>query len=200
MVGKFVEYYGPGLQDLPLADRATIANMAPEYGATCGIFPIDAETLRYLRLTGRARGADRAGGGLCSRAGTVPRPSNTPEAQYSELLALDLATVEPSLAGPKRPQDRVVLVDAGESFRQALPSLREAESQTGRDRKCDRQCHQASEPMGAGGRKSDRCGESRDPQQLRSMFRQHVKRLAEARLRGDRGHHQLHQHVESIGA
>jgi len=122
VVGKFVEYFGPGLQDLPLADRATIANMSPEYGATCGIFPIDKESLRYLRLTGRSEEQIELVEAYAKEQGLF-HDERTPEAQYSELLALDLATVEPSLAGPKRPQDRVVLSNAGESFRQALPSL-----------------------------------------------------------------------------
>ena len=122
VVGKFVEYFGPGLQDLPLADRATIANMSPEYGATCGIFPIDKESLRYLRLTGRSEEQIALVEAYAKEQGLF-HDEKTPEAQYSELLALDLATVEPSLAGPKRPQDRVVLSNAGDSFRQALPSL-----------------------------------------------------------------------------
>jgi aconitate hydratase A / 2-methylisocitrate dehydratase len=122
VVGKFVEYFGPGLQDLPLADRATIANMAPEYGATCGIFPIDKESLRYLRLTGRSEEQIALVEAYAREQGMF-HDAKTPEAEYSELLALDLATVEPSLAGPKRPQDRVSLSKAGESFLQALPSL-----------------------------------------------------------------------------
>ena len=122
VVGKFVEYFGPGLQDLPLADRATIANMAPEYGATCGIFPIDKESLRYLKLTGRGD-EQIALVEAYAREQALFHDANTPEAEYSELLSLDLATVESSLAGPKRPQDRVVLSKAGESFTQALPSL-----------------------------------------------------------------------------
>src|SRR5712675_2656127 len=122
VVGKFVEYFGPGLQDLPLADRATIANMSPEYGATCGIFPIDKESLRYLRLTGRTE-EQIALVEAYSREQGLFQDEATPDATYSELLALDLASVESSLAGPKRPQDRVMLSQAGESFRQALPSL-----------------------------------------------------------------------------
>jgi aconitate hydratase len=122
VVGKFVEYFGPGLRDLPLADRATIANMSPEYGATCGIFPIDKETLRYLQLTGRSQ-EQIALVEAYSREQGLFHDDKTPQAEYSELLALDLATVEPSLAGPKRPQDRVVLSQAGESFQKALPSL-----------------------------------------------------------------------------
>lgn len=122
VVGKFVEYFGPGLQDLPLADRATIANMSPEYGATCGIFPIDKESLRYLKLTGRSEEQIALVEAYAREQGLF-HDARTPEAEYSELLSLDLATVEPSLAGPKRPQDRVVLSKAGESFNQALPSL-----------------------------------------------------------------------------
>jgi aconitate hydratase A / 2-methylisocitrate dehydratase len=122
VVGKFVEYFGPGLQELPLADRATIANMSPEYGATCGIFPVDKETLVYLRLTGRSEEQIALVEAYCREQGLF-HDEKTPEAQYSELLALDLSTVESSLAGPKRPQDRVPLPKARESFEQALPSL-----------------------------------------------------------------------------
>src|ERR1700681_2085560 len=122
VVGKFVQYFGPGLRDLPLADRATIANMSPEYGATCGIFPIDKETLKYLRLTGRSEEQIELVEAYAREQGLF-HDSNTREAEYSELLSLDLATVESSLAGPKRPQDRVVLSQARESFAQALPSL-----------------------------------------------------------------------------
>jgi aconitate hydratase len=122
VVGKFVEYFGSGLQDLPLADRATIANMAPEYGATCGIFPIDKESLRYLKLTGRSEEQIALVEAYAREQGLF-HDANTAEAEYSELLSLDLGTVESSLAGPKRPQDRVVLSKAAESFSQALPSL-----------------------------------------------------------------------------
>ncbi len=106
VVGKFVEFFGPGLADLPLADRATIANMAPEYGATCGIFPVDAETLRYLRFTGRPEKLIQLVEAYTKEQGLF-HTAATPEAAYSDTLELDLATVEPSLAGPKRPQDRV---------------------------------------------------------------------------------------------
>jgi aconitate hydratase len=130
VVGKFVEYFGPGLQDLPLADRATIANMAPEYGATCGIFPIDKESLRYLKLTGRSDEQIALVEAYAREQGLF-HDAKTPEAEYSELLSLDLATVESSLAGPKRPQDRVVLSKAGESFEKALPGLMKAKTTTG---------------------------------------------------------------------
>src|SRR5271169_5975068 len=122
VVGKFVEYFGPGLRDLPLADRATIANMSPEYGATCGIFPVDKESLKYLKLTGRSEEQITLVEAYSREQGLF-HDEKTPEAEYSELLTLDLATVEPSLAGPKRPQDRVLLSQAGESFNKALPSL-----------------------------------------------------------------------------
>jgi len=122
VVGKFVEYFGPGLPELPLADRATIGNMSPEYGATCGIFPIDKETLNYLRLTGRSEEQIALVEAYCREQGLF-HDEKTPDAQYSEVLSLDLATVEPSLAGPKRPQDRVALSNAKQSFDQALPSL-----------------------------------------------------------------------------
>jgi len=122
VVGKFVEYFGPGLSDLPLADRATIANMSPEYGATCGIFPVDKESLKYLKLSGRSLEQIALVEAYCREQGLF-HDEKTPAAEYSELLALDLGTVEPSLAGPKRPQDRVILSQAADSFHKALPSL-----------------------------------------------------------------------------
>jgi len=122
VVGKFVEFYGPGVTQLPLADRATISNMAPEYGATCGIFPVDAETLRFLRLTGRSEEQIALVEAYYKEQGLF-HTASTPEAEYTQTLELDLATVEPSVAGPKRPQDRVLLKDAAASFQQQLPSL-----------------------------------------------------------------------------
>ncbi|MFO0929049.1 MAG: aconitate hydratase AcnA [Gemmataceae bacterium] len=122
VVGKFVEFYGPGLADLALADRATIANMAPEYGATCGIFPVDAETLRFLRTSGRPDAlialveAYTREQGLFHDADTLP-------AVYSTTLELDLGNVEPCLAGPRRPQDRVALTRVKDSFGTELPKL-----------------------------------------------------------------------------
>jgi aconitate hydratase len=122
VVGKFVEFYGPGIAELPLADRATISNMAPEYGATCGIFPVDAETLRYLRLTGRSEDQINLVEAYYKEQGLF-HTADSPEAVYTQTLELDLATVEPSVAGPKRPQDRVLLKDAAASFAQQLPAL-----------------------------------------------------------------------------
>src|SRR4249919_865056 len=122
VVGKFVEFYGDGLQHLPLADRATIANMAPEYGATCGIFPIDAEALNYLRLSGRSE-EQIALVEAYAKAQGMWHDANTPHADFSSTLELNLAEVRPSLAGPKRPQDRVLLGDVGKSYRDSLGSL-----------------------------------------------------------------------------
>jgi aconitate hydratase len=122
VVGKFVEFYGPGVAKLSLADRATISNMAPEYGATCGIFPVDAETLRYLRLTGRSEEQIALVEAYYKEQGLF-HTASSPEADYTETLELDLRTVEPSVAGPKRPQDRVLLKDVAASFAQQLPTL-----------------------------------------------------------------------------
>ncbi|MGA9667898.1 MAG: aconitate hydratase AcnA [Terracidiphilus sp.] len=122
VVGKFVEFYGSGIAELPLADRATISNMAPEYGATCGIFPVDAETLRYLRLTGRSEDQIALVEAYYKAQGLFHRAESA-EAEYTQTLELDLSAVEPSVAGPKRPQDRVLLKDAAASFQQQLPSL-----------------------------------------------------------------------------
>ncbi|MGE5636104.1 MAG: aconitate hydratase, partial [Nocardioidaceae bacterium] len=122
VVGKFVEFFGAGLGGLPLADRATIGNMSPEYGATCGIFPVDAETLRYLRFTGRPSELVELVDAYTHAQGLF-HDEATEEAVYSDTLELDLGDVEPSLAGPKRPQDRVALSAAGDSFREALAEL-----------------------------------------------------------------------------
>jgi aconitate hydratase len=121
VVGKFVEFFGDGLANLPLADRATIGNMSPEYGATCGIFPVDRETLRYLEFTGRAPELVTLVEAYTKEQGLFHDESSE-EATYSDTLELDLSTVEPSLAGPKRPQDRVRLSEAHEAFREALAS------------------------------------------------------------------------------
>jgi len=121
VVGKFVEYFGEGLAGLPLADRATIGNMSPEYGATCGFFPVDAETLRYLRLTGRSDERVALVEAYCKENMLWHDPSEP--ATYSQVVELDLSTVEPSLAGPRRPQDRIPLTRAKESFLGALQTF-----------------------------------------------------------------------------
>ncbi|MDQ3617869.1 MAG: aconitate hydratase AcnA [Pseudomonadota bacterium] len=122
VVGKFVEFFGDGLPGLPLADRATIANMAPEYGATCGIFPIDAESLTYLRLSGRTEEQIALVEAYAKAQGMWHEPGQ-PEAHYSATLELDLAEVKPSLAGPKRPQDRVLLEKMQENFHANLEGM-----------------------------------------------------------------------------
>ncbi|MEK7668935.1 MAG: aconitate hydratase AcnA, partial [Gemmatimonadota bacterium] len=125
VVGKFVEFFGPGISALPLADRATIANMAPEYGATCGFFPVDAETLKYLAFTGRPAWRVQLVEAYLKEQGLF-HTENAPEPVFTDTLALDLSTVEPSVAGPKRPQDRVGLKNAKSSFLAALPSLKKS--------------------------------------------------------------------------
>jgi aconitate hydratase len=125
VVGKFVEFFGDGLANLPLADRATIANMAPEYGATCGIFPIDAESIRYLRLSGRPEELVRLVETYFKEQGLFHAPG-AKEAEYSDTLELDLSTVEPSLAGPKRPQDRVPLHEVKSAWEKDLKVMLES--------------------------------------------------------------------------
>ncbi|WP_298901069.1 aconitate hydratase AcnA, partial [uncultured Devosia sp.] len=122
VVGKFVEFYGPGLDYLSLEDQATIANMAPEYGATCGFFPVDADTLTYLETSGRD--ADRVAlVKAYSEAQGMYRTTESPDPLFTDSLSLDLTTVVPSLSGPKRPQDRVSLVDAAPKFAEAMKDL-----------------------------------------------------------------------------
>jgi len=121
VVGKFVEYFGHGLVGLPLADRATIGNMSPEYGATCGFFPVDDETLKYLRLTGRDEDQLALVEAYCKENALWHDPDHEPE--YSQVVELDLSIVEPSLAGPRRPQDRVPLREAKQSFVDALETF-----------------------------------------------------------------------------
>ncbi|MEO6432363.1 MAG: aconitate hydratase AcnA [Sphingomicrobium sp.] len=127
VVGRFVEFYGPGLDHLSLADRATIANMAPEYGATCGFFPIDGRTLEYLRLTGR----DEERVALVeayAKAQGLWRDAAAPDPAFTDTLELDMASIQPSLAGPKRPQDRVVLGDVDEQFNGELRNVYKKDS------------------------------------------------------------------------
>jgi aconitate hydratase len=119
VVGKFVEFFGAGLDNLPLADRATIANMAPEYGATCGFFPVDKVALDYLRLTGRDTHRIALVEAYAKAQG-LWRDTSTPDPVFTDMLELDMSTVQPSIAGPKRPQDRVVLKDAASAFRSEL--------------------------------------------------------------------------------
>jgi aconitate hydratase len=122
VVGKFVEYFGDGLDHLPLADRATLGNMSPEYGATCGIFPIDEQTLDYMRLTGRSAERIALVEAYAKDQG-MWRTAGAPDPIFTDTVELELGSVEPSLAGPKRPQDRVALSSAKAAFEDALPSM-----------------------------------------------------------------------------
>jgi len=127
VVGKFVEFYGPGLDHLSLADRATIANMAPEYGATCGFFSVDAETLRYLKLTGRDESVVALVEAYAKEQG-MWRDASSPDPEFTDTLELDISTAEPAISGPKRPQDRIALSNAAPAFSDALKTLAEAGS------------------------------------------------------------------------
>ncbi|WP_156289152.1 aconitate hydratase AcnA [Oceanobacillus salinisoli] len=119
VVGKFVEYFGPGLQDMPLADRATISNMAPEYGATCGFFPVDAESLNYLRLTGRSEEQIKLVEKYC-KANNLWYSSDQPDPEYTEVVEINLSELEPNLSGPKRPQDLIPLSKMQDEFNKAV--------------------------------------------------------------------------------
>ncbi|MCB9789034.1 MAG: aconitate hydratase AcnA [Deltaproteobacteria bacterium] len=125
VVGKFVEFFGPGVANLSLADRATIGNMTPEYGATCAIFPVDQVTLDYLRFTGRSEARVRLVEAYMREQGLFHTP-DTPAPRFAATVTLDLGTVVPSIAGPKRPQDRIPLPQAGDAFREALRALQPA--------------------------------------------------------------------------
>ncbi len=129
VVGKFVEFFGPGLSSLPIADRATIANMAPEYGATIGFFPVDAETINFLRFTGRSEEQIALTEAYLKEQGFI-RMADTPDPVFSDIIDLDLASVEPSIAGPKRPQDRIPLSKAKTSFRSSLVEIFESKDVT----------------------------------------------------------------------
>ena len=176
VVGKFVEFFGPGLSELRLADRATIANMAPEYGATCGIFPIDRTAVDYLRFTGRSETQVELVEAYFREQGLFHGP-DTPESEYSDTLELDLATVEPSLAGPRRPQDRVPLSGVKESFLGQLPGL---STRKGGLRVID-----------------DGANSERRPGAGRRRQRQRQGRTA-GRRRGDRRDHKLYEHLEPV--
>lgn len=143
VVGKFVEFYGEGVSSVPLANRATIGNMSPEYGSTAAIFPIDAETVRYLRMTGRTDDQLALVEAYAKEQGLWHDPAANPT--YSESLELDLSTVVPSLAGPKRPQDRIPLSESKEAFRAALADYAEPTALTAVD-EADRESFPASDP------------------------------------------------------
>ncbi|MEN7342145.1 MAG: aconitate hydratase AcnA [Pseudomonadota bacterium] len=148
VVGKFVEFYGDGLDHLPLADRATLGNMSPEFGSTCAIFPIDAETIRYMTLSGRDSKQIQLVEAY-ARAQGMWRETGATDALYSDKLALDMSTVEPSIAGPKRPQDRIALSDAKEQFEHHLSTMTATRDETGQARNVDIDGHPADLNDGA---------------------------------------------------
>ncbi|HEX8629252.1 MAG TPA: aconitate hydratase [Catenuloplanes sp.] len=157
VVGKFVEFYGPGVAAVPLANRATIGNMSPEYGSTVAIFPIDAETIKYLQLTGRTEEQVALVEAYAKRQGLWHDPAHEPN--YSERLELDLGTIEPSLAGPKRPQDRVPLGNAKTLFRSALTDY-VSDDQTGGDAGRKPGVPQQERPYGVAGHADEASADS----------------------------------------
>ena len=211
VVGKFVEFYGAGVSRLPLADRATIGNMSPEFGSTCAIFPIDAETLRYLRVHRPPAGADRAGRGLRQGAGPLARRATPRSRRTRDTLELDLGDVVPSIAGPERPQDRVALTRRQEAFREALAGLRARAATRRRGGRCDsvpgqrpaglgRARQRRDEPPSTqptdGARRGRRASsDSRVPVTLADGTRDRAR----PRPRRDRRDHELHEHLEPVG-
>ena len=213
VVGKFVEFYGPGVPNLPLADRATIGNMSPEFGSTCAMFPIDAETLRYLEFSGRAAEQIEIVEAYAREQG-LWHDADSQEPTYSETLELDLGQVVPSLAGPKRPQDRVALTESKASFRMALQEL--VGDDDGVRTAADERQRRVVPRLGPARlqrqrvpRTGARAGRRRRhgwPAGVRAgqLARRAAPRgrngdRARPRARRDRGHHELYQHVEPVG-
>ncbi len=163
VVGKFVEFFGPGVLDLSIADRATIGNMAPEYGATCGFFPVDEQTVKYLRDTSRKDDRVKLVAAYAKAQGMYLTRKSTKDPVFTDVLKLDLGRVEPSLAGPKRPQDRVLLKAVKAEFTEAM----------------DKEFKKAADD-------SHKRRAGRGPQARSRQWR-----------RRDRGHHLLHQHLQS---
>ncbi len=205
VVGKFVEFYGAGLAGLPLADRATIGNMSPEFGSTCAIFPIDAETLRYLEFSGRPTELLELVEAYAREQG-LWHDEDSEEPTFSDQIELDLSTVVPSIAGPKRPQDRVSLTESKAAFRMALDGMLPDDDP---EDESLAESFPASDPVsthvpnGAGhGPSGDTGGtqvadrrETKTPVTLADG----TETRARPRARGDRRHHQLHQHLEPLG-
>ncbi len=179
VVGKFVEFYGDGVAEVPVANRATIGNMSPEFGSTCAIFPIDAATIEYLTLTGRTANELDLVEKYAKAQGLWHDPSQ--EARYSEELTLDLGTVVPSIAGPKRPQDKIELTNAKTAFRDALPSLHR--------RRRQRQLPRLR-PRRAGGRQAHPRGQGHP----RGRHRDHPR----PRPRRHRRDHLVHEHLQPV--
>ena len=191
VVGRFVEFYGPGVGNVPVVDRATIGNMSPEYGSTCAIFPVDGATLDYLRLTGRSEERVALVEAYMKAQGLF-HDSAAPEPIFSDTLELDLGDVEPSIAGPGRPQDRVPLGRAKAAFEASLPSLLPPEpprSQKGADARTS-----PEERLNVWGESAAGAGPSG-----RDCSRTWAGPTSGARLHRDRRDHELHQHLESLG-
>ena len=210
VVGKFVEFYGPGIPNLPLADRATIGNMSPEFGSTCAIFPIDVETLRYLEFSGRSQERIELVEAYAREQG-LWHDADSEAPTYSETLELDLGDVVPSLAGPKRPQDRVSLTESKAAFRGALEDiLPEPEELKGVDEESE-ESFPASDPPGHNGNGSGHDDSAPGTDGTRVQVADRVEHAVAAdarrrhgvrarpRPRGDRGDHVVHQHVEPVG-
>ena len=198
VVDKFVEFFGPGLSSLGLADRATIANMAPEYGATMGFFPVDAETIRYLERTGRDAHTVKVAEAYFKAQGLF-RTDATPDPEFTATLELDLSTVKSSMAGPKRPQDLVPLDALKRNFYVNLPALMSPKTPAARRER-------------GGGRVFALDGRGRRQRHARRTRRRYWKTSAGGRVRarwrdvpparrlgGDRRDHQLHQYLQSLG-
>ena len=209
VVSRFVEFYGPGLPTLGLADRATIGNMSPEFGSTCAIFPVDAETLRYLELTGRPTETIELVDAYAREQGMFHEPG-AEDPVFSATLELDLGEVVPSIAGPKRPQDRVPLADAKQSFLEAMVEFDpEAAEQLGNGRdEAIEESFPASDPPAedhddergkprpATSWRARRDGRVRERRRGRGDAGGRHDRRAGSWPGGDRGDHQLHQHLQ----
>ena len=196
VVGRFVEFFGPGLAALPIADRATIGNMSPEFGSTAAIFPIDEETLRYLRFTGRPAEQIELVEAYAREQGLWHEP-DAEEPAYSDTLELDLASVEPSLAGPRRPQDRVPLRSSRERFHEALGAFvetfdRRDEAEAESFPASDPPANGSDGPLAADGVDAGRAHPARRDRAL-------APRGPRPRRRRDRGDHELHEHLEPLG-
>ncbi len=205
VVGKFVEFYGPGVSVLPLANRATIGNMSPEFGSTIAVFPIDEETTKYLKLTGRSDEQLALVEAYAKEQGLWHDPDAEP--RYSEKLELDLATVVPSLAGPKRPQDRVSLSEAKESFRGALADYTdgsEKQDTEGYDEAVEESFPASDAPSHANGngQPSKPSAAPKDGGRAEQPRHRHDRRSGSRgrpRRRRDRRDHVVHQHLEPVG-
>ena len=212
VVSKFVEFFGPGISGLGLADRATIGNMSPEFGSTCAIFPVDAETLRYLEFTGRPTEQIELVDAYTREQGLFHEPDSE-EPTYSDTLELDLGDVEPSIAGPKRPQDRIALSNAKHAF---LEAMQEWDPTAGKElgnmpRRGDRRVVPRLRPARRGPRRRRAASPAAAGLTARRRRRTKTSDAVAVQLEdgetveldhghgGDRGDHELHEHLEPLG-